>query len=155
MQNDNIKEKIFEYIASEAESLGYQIVDVQFRSNRPVSVEIIIDKEGGITVGECIQLSKKVGAWIDENDMFPEGHAIDVCSPGIDRILKSDNEFKWAQGKNLEVYVREPVNGKTNFTGVLSVFENENGLMELTQENGDLVAIQKENITKARLKVVL
>ncbi|MFH1305972.1 MAG: hypothetical protein ABIH74_06200, partial [Candidatus Omnitrophota bacterium] len=79
---------------------------------------------------------------------------VEVSSPGLDRTLKSAGDFSWAVGKQVEVIVREPVDGKSAVLGRLLSGNNEEGIT-IEVPRGDAVKIDGKNIVKAKLKPVI
>jgi len=147
-----IPEILNKHIQEEAQKLGYIIVDVTASGGRSTAVEITLDKEGGITLDECGNFNRKIISWIEGNDDLPQRYTLDVCSPGIDRVLKSDNDYSWAKGKDIEVRVWEPVQEKKEFIGKLVEFSLD-GKISIETEDGENIIIEKDNVTKARLHV--
>lgn len=147
-----IPKELDDYIRDEAETSGYQLVDVTTRGGRSFSMEVVVDKEGGIMLDECAELNRKLTAWIDEKDLFPEGYTIDVSSPGLDRVLKSDSEFLWALGKKVIVNTYEPVDERKKIVGRL-VESNTGGALTVEEEGGNKVSIARDNVAKAQLEV--
>ena len=76
-----------------------------------------------------------------------------MCSPGLDRHLKSDNEFLWAVGKEIEIRTHQPIDDKNNFVGELLGIDGK-GSITIREEGAD-ISIQRDNIAKAHLKVTL
>ena len=149
-----IPEILDKYIREKAQNLGYTIVDVVASGGRSTAIEITLDKEGGITLDECGSFNRSVISWIEENDDLSQKYTLDVCSPGIDRVLKSDNDFLWAKGKDIEVRTCEPVQDKKEFIGKLVEFSLE-GKIFIETEDGNNITIEKDNVTKARLHVTI
>ena len=98
-----IPEELGKFIQDEAGKEGFQLVDIVSRGGNTAFFEIILDKEGGISLDECSKFNSKVSTWIEEQDMFSGNFTLDVCSPGLDRLLKSDGDFEWAKGKKVKV----------------------------------------------------
>jgi len=145
-------EKLHQYIRDEAERSGYQVVDISTRGGKGFFLEIVLDKEGGITLDECGSFNRRISAWIDGEKLFGGGYTLDVCSPGLDRILRSASDFIWAFGKEVEVTTHEPVEGRSAIVGRLLEGNLDEGLT-LERELGDEVRIESGNIARARMHV--
>ena len=148
-----LPDNLIEYIEKKAEEEGYQVVDVSTRSGRGLVIEVVMDKEGGITLEECAKFNKDMGFWIDNEGLFGGRYMIDVCSPGLDRVLKSDTEFIWAVGKEVHVRTCEPIDEEKTFEGKLLPF-SDSSCITLSKDGKD-VTIERKNIARARLKVTL
>lgn len=59
-----------------------------------------IDKENGITVDDCEEVSRALSDLLDEEDFISENYILEVSSPGLDRPLKKEKGFceKYRQG---------------------------------------------------------
>jgi ribosome maturation factor RimP len=148
----NVPEKLEEHIRKETEKSGYQLLDINTRGGKTFFMEIIIDREGGITLDECGDFNRKISSWIDGEKLFEGGYTLDVCSPGLDRELKNENDFIWAKNKEIKVTTHEAVRGESAITGKLVEAEGEREIV-VEKEDGKKLHINKKNIAKARLWV--
>ena len=148
--------ELVEFILQEAEKQGYEVVDIATKGGGTFHVEVVLDKGGKITIGECGGFNRKVTAWIDEQQVFLKGYVIDVSSPGLDREIKSEREFAWARGKKVSVTRQEPGAGRRNenIAGRL-VSGGYDGDLVLEDEKGETVTIGKGSIKKVKLYVTL
>ena len=95
-------------IRQEAERIaadhGDEVVDLAIKGARaPKLLQVLVDRQGGITVDECAAVSRELSAWIDQR--FPESQAyrLEVSSPGLDRILRTGRDFERNLGRTLTV----------------------------------------------------
>jgi ribosome maturation factor RimP len=110
-------------------------------------IEIIADKPGGgITIGECALINKSVVRGIEEKQWFGGDFVIEVSSPGLDRALKTRNDFHRAIGREIRVHLLEPVEGKVEYKGKIS--EVNEGQV-LINYNGQIITIPLKHISKA------
>jgi ribosome maturation factor RimP len=142
-------EELVKFIREEAERSNYELVDISAKGGRESFLEVVIDKEGGVTLDECSSFNRKIMSWIDEQNVFDRGYTLDVCSPGLDRELKSDNDFSWAIGKQVEVKVHEPLDKKNLIVGKLLKGNTEEGVT--IEADGNTFCVKKDNIVKVRL----
>ena len=151
MEKDRIPEELTQFIREEAEKANYELVDIIARGGRGLFLEIVIDKEGGITLDECGNFNKRIISWMDGQNKYNRGYTLDVCSPGLDRELKSDKDFSWAVGRQVEVKTHEPLDKKTSVIGKLLKGNAEEGVTIEAEDN--TVCIGRDNIAKVRLWV--
>lgn len=80
-----------------------------------------LDKEGGITLDDCEQLSHRIGAALDmEEGLLTGSYVLEVSSPGVDRVLKKERDFARFAGRRARVRLREAdAGGRRNFSGLL------------------------------------
>ncbi len=149
MFKGRIPEKLEEFIREEAKKRGYQLVDLSTRGGRTFFMEVVLDKEGGITLDECSEFNRHVASWIDEEGIFEYEYTLDVCSPGLDRELKSEGDYSWAVGKDIEVRTHEPVNEANLTVGKLLEVKGREGIL-MERPDGQTVFVEKKNIAKAK-----
>ena len=73
--------------------LSAELVELNVRhQNKTVVIDIVVDRSGGITVGECAFINKKVNRQIEQKQWFGENYIVEVESPGLDRNLKTTKD---------------------------------------------------------------
>ena len=84
----------------------------------------------------------------DSDDSFNETYTLEVSSPGLDRILFEDNQFRMHIGQRLNIRLEVPLNGRRRVEGLL--VEVENGELVLAV-NDDEYLIPLERVRRARI----
>jgi len=140
-----------DFIANEAEKLGYYLVDVATKGGKRLSIEIEIDKKDGISLDECGRFNRVISHWIEEKKIFPQGYTFDVSSPGLDKRLETDGHFLWATGKPVHIVTHEPVNGRHEIQGILSGYDVNSGVLTLELDGGRTIGLEKKKIARAKL----
>ena len=114
-------------------------------------LRLFIDKEGGITVNDCQEISEILSQKLDELDPIEHSYIFEVSSPGIERPLKKDIDFKRNHNKKVEVKFYKPFQDKKIIEGKLVGFDDENIKIEYKEEileiNKSLIAIIKPVIS--------
>src|SRR5262245_15369984 len=89
-----------------------ELVDLRYvhESGRWV-LRFFLDKTGGVTLGDCEHLSNRIGAILDLTDLLPRSYVLEVSSPGIDRLLKRERDFKRFSGYRVQVWLSTPEAG--------------------------------------------
>jgi ribosome maturation factor RimP len=96
--------EIREESARMAERRGWELVDAALKGTRPPrTLQVFLDRTGGITVEECAEFSRDLSAWIDSRFPDAESCRIEVSSPGLDRPLRTRRDFERNLGRNLAV----------------------------------------------------
>lgn len=126
---------------------GFELVDIKLAShNGKPLIQVFVDREqGGVNLDDCERLSEKVGACLDTNNFYENGYFLEVSSPGMDRVVKKEKDFRRFAGRHLKVRLKRPVNGSRVFYGDIAGFENGQVLL-----SGDL-KFSLEDIDEARL----
>lgn len=145
-----ISEKIEEFILPIIDGLDKQIeiVNVEFaKKYNGDNLTVFIDKPGGVTIEDCELVHNAIDEPLDTLDPT-EGkpYTLNVSSPGIDRPIVTDKDFKRNIGSELEVNLYEPINKKKTFVGVLVAFNAESIILEI---NGENLEIERKKISKA------
>jgi ribosome maturation factor RimP len=101
---------------------GLDLVEMDcFRAARSLVVRLSVDKpEGGITVGECSQVNRRIADLIEEKNLIQDSCIVEVNSPGLDRPLKTRQDFRRCPGRKVKFFLIEPINGKIEMDGVIS-----------------------------------
>jgi len=100
-----------------------ELIDLEVKGDKKQTVfRVSADPERGITLGECETVSRELMDRIDMDDRFPRNYRLDVSSPGLDRPLKTDLDFRKNTGQDVVAYVREE-SVKKQVTGQLIRFD--------------------------------
>jgi ribosome maturation factor RimP len=131
------------------DEMGFELVDVEYLSSYGKWVlRLYIDKETGVTIDDCVSVSREIGDLIDVKEMVTHEYTLEVSSPGIDRPLRKEKDFVGAVGKKVKVRMIKPMNGRRSFTGYLKDFENGTLYVEMEEEP---VALPWAEVDKANL----
>ena len=113
------KQALIEELSEDmAQQMGLVLVAVEVL---PGLIRVFADADGGITLGECEKLSRAIGRALDEHDISDEPYVLEVSSPGLERVLKTQRELQWATGKRVKLLLRD---GKTLFGTLESADES-------------------------------
>ena len=82
-------------------------------------VRLFVDKEGGIGLDELQSVSEEVSAILDAEDPIPTAYTLEVSSPGLDRPLRGEADYRRFAGKLARLSSYEPVDGRRHWTGRL------------------------------------
>jgi len=136
------------------ESRGFELVDVEVKTARNGSlVRLFVDKPGGIGLEDLQAVSEEVSAILDAEDPVASSYVLEVSSPGLDRPLRNEADFRRFLGRLARLSSYEPVDGRRHWTGRLAAVED--GLLNvcLEKEGGIVARIPLEKIASARLEV--
>lgn len=128
---------------------GLDLVDLVYRhEGRDLILRILVDKpEGGITIGECANLNERISNLLDEKDILQTRYIIEVSSPGLDRALKTKNDFLRCINRRVRFFLNELIDGKIELEGLISKVENDSVYIEVRNE---LIEIPLTKINKAK-----
>ncbi len=152
LQEKLIAEKVKEMVEPIVKNMGYRLFDVEFKSERGWVLRVILDKEGGITLGDCEEVSKRISALLDVEDIIPVSYVLEVSSPGLTRELTKPSHFEFFQGRLIRVVLREPVEGKRDMKGYIERVKE--GILQLREkETGREYHIPLSFIARANLEI--
>jgi ribosome maturation factor RimP len=133
------------------EAHGVTLVDLDVRtSGRRAAVRVFVDKPGGVTVDDCARLSEELGDLVDVSGLIPGSYDLEVSSPGLDRELRKDRELRWAVGRLLRVWTREPIEGRRELVGRLQAVSDASLLLA---EDGGIREVPRSLLAKVRLEI--
>lgn len=148
----SIEERVETLITPKAESLGYNIYDVQYaKEGKDYFLRIFIDKKEGIDLNDCEKVSNEINSILDEADYIKEQYFLEVSSPGIERILRKEKHLKEALGKEIEINLFKQIKSKKQFTGILEEFNEEEIILKQSEQN-ETIQIDRKNISLMKLK---
>ncbi len=128
-----------------------EMVDIEFRFERGRWIlRVFIDKEGGVTVDDCTNVSRELGDLIEAEDIIDYPYALEISSPGLNRPLKKESDFIRSIGKMVKLRMSRPINRRKNFTGRLANVRE--GMISLLVDDSNLVELPLKEIDKARVK---
>ena len=136
-------EKIVEELL---ENTALELVAVDYVKERDWYLRVFIDKEGGVDLDDCQDLSRKLEELLDAQDIIKTSYILEVSSPGLDRELKKPRDFQRGMGKDIDVSLFAPLDGKKVVTGPLSAYDGE------TINVGDM-AIPMDKVAKVNLHI--
>lgn len=115
-----MQDRLSDLIKATTEGLGFQLWGYEYRPHSESALlRIFIEKESGITIEDCSKVSRQVGAALDVEDLIPVAYILEVSSPGIDRVLFSQDQYQQYIGQAAKIRTRTPVNERRNFRGHL------------------------------------
>lgn len=105
-------------VVTELDLLGIECVKLEILgSQQNPTIRLYIDKDGGVSVGDCAQASRALGALLDRIDPFPGRFLLEVSSPGISRPLTREEHFVRFIGAQVRLQCENPELGKKAYTG--------------------------------------
>ncbi|MGC7589332.1 ribosome maturation factor RimP [Bisgaard Taxon 46] len=144
-----LEQKLQDLLQGSVEDLGCELWGIECqRSGRFLTVRLYIDKEGGVTVEDCADVSRQVSAILDVEDPIADKYNLEVSSPGLDRALFTLEQYQRYIGQDIAVHLRIPVLDRRKWQGKLEKIENDMLTLIVDGQEQVLVFgnIQKANI---------
>lgn len=153
MARKDIEEAVEALLTPVLAESGLELTDVEYVRERNWFLRIYIDKDGGVDLNDCQEVSEKVGVLLDEADLISDNYMLEVSSPGLDRVLKKDKDFIRYTGEEVDVKLfasTEMTEGKKEFTAVLDGLTDE-GDLKLRLANEKSMVVERNKIAQVRL----
>ncbi len=142
-----ISDQVFQLVQPIAQSFGLEVVEVLYEKKFDgMNLTVVIDKDGGVTIDDCEKLHRAIDAPLDELDPIDTAYILNVSSPGIDRPLKSERDYKRNLGKKISVKLYKPLNGKKSFDGILTEYDDETFTLQTADKT--LIKFNKKDTAK-------
>ena len=156
-QKNKIVEEAARIVAPVLEEQAMELVDVELRTEgRDLVLTIFLDKEGGITLDDCVAVSQEVGTLFDVENLIDRAYRLEVSSPGLERPLKKAKDFDRFAGQPVKIKTRllcDPDNSghpRKTFRGVLLGMDGEMVRVRLREKDVEasfaLAEIDKANL---------
>ncbi len=129
----------------------YEIYDVEYvKEGSEWFLRIYIDKEDGVDLDDCENVTDLINDPLDELDPIKEPYYLEVSSPGVERKLKNNAHFRRVVGEKIYVRFFGPLNGRKEAIGILHEVKEKSIVITV---DGDRLEIPFEKIAKANLSV--
>lgn len=144
------EEKLARLIAPALETLGLSLWGLLAASggHRQV-VRVYVEKENGVSIEDCAQASRHIGALLDAEDALPGAYTLEVSSPGLDRRFFAPGQMPAYLGRTIEVELAALVSGRRRFCGALAAADAD--AFTLTEQGGKDARIEWRDVKSARL----
>jgi ribosome maturation factor RimP len=153
VDSQQIVEKIAGLVGPIVRDEFLELLEVEFypASGRWL-LRIYIDKEGGVTIGDCERVSREIERTLDVEDIIDHPYTLEVSSPGLTRALKKKSDFQRYKGKRCRIITSSPLDSHNEFKGEIGEVTEES--VEI-RTNMDIHTIPFHAIKKAHLEFEL
>ena len=152
MTETGIEERTEKIVSPVLESLGMELVDVEFRREQPGWVlRLYIDKEGGITLDDCSRVGRELGTILDVESYIDRSYNLEVSSPGLTRPLKKLKDFEKFIDHPVKIKLYSAINGKKSFLATIKVVDGDEINLDI---DGEEKKMKINDIAKANLEFI-
>lgn len=121
-----LEQNLKEMLTPAIEDLGCELWGIECqRAGRFMTVRLFIDKEGGVGIEDCADVSRQVSAILDVEDPIADKYNLEVSSPGLDRPLFTLAQFERFVGQDVSIHLRIPVADRRKWQGKLEKVDND------------------------------
>lgn len=152
-----IKQTTKELIQPILERYELELFEIEYvKEGQDWFLRVFIDKDDGVTLEECEVVSTELSDRLDEVDVIDGAYFLEVSSPGVERPLRSKEDFEKSVGKHVYVTLYVHIDGEKEFQGLLKSFIEDVAVIEYqVLARKKIVEIPYDKIAKARLAVAL
>ena len=144
----NIVSRVTPLCEKVASELGYFIWDVDYvKEGTEWFFRIEIDKEGGVDIEDCEKYSRTIDPLLDEEDYIEGTYRLEISSPGIERIIKTDFHLSKCIGEVVEIKLFAAIEGCKVARGTLHSYDSESVVLKDETE----IVIPRKNIAKMNI----
>lgn len=160
MLKQKIKDRIEQIVLPVLDDLNFELVDLELRGHeKNLVLTIFIDKEGGVNLDDCAEVSHEVGTLLDVDDVVQNSYRLEVSSPGLERSLKKTADFIRFSGKLVKIRTRckcDPDQSgqmRKTFRGKLLGLEKNQVRIKIESPKKNIVFFTLDDIEKANLEL--
>ncbi len=151
VNSKEVSEKVKELVEPVIRNLGFRLFDVEFKPERGWVLRVIIDREGGVTIRDCEEVSRKISAILDVEDLIPFSYTLEISSPGLTRTLEKPEHYAFFRGRLVRIVLREPVGERREITGYIE--DVREGIITVRErERGEVLHIPFSAVARGRLE---
>ncbi|MDK2956742.1 MAG: ribosome maturation factor RimP [Desulfovibrionales bacterium] len=140
---------ILDVLRPAVEALGLSVWGLEIENpGRRKVLRLYVEKPGGVSVGECAKASRHAGLALEVEDAVPGSYILEVSSPGFERRFFHLEQMQPYVGRDVRVQLEEPLEGRKNFKGELSVVADDRFTLLVDEE---AVELHWRDVKRARL----
>jgi ribosome maturation factor RimP len=149
----DVKEKIRQLAEPVVMFEGMELIHVEcMKMHTRWIIRLFLDKEGGITLDDCSNISDQLGDIFDIRELINGSYTLEVSSPGFDRPISRDEDFLKYRNSKVDIKTGVKIEGSKNFHGILVDFiEEGDRKFVLVEVAGKVYRIPRQDIVKANL----
>lgn len=148
--------KVAAVIEPVLDSRGFRLVRVTVTGREGKTVQVMAERpDGTMTIDDCEAISRELSPVLDVHDPVAGSYRLEVSSPGIDRPLVRPSDFEDWSGYEAKIELRETIDGRKRFRGVLEGFEDGEIRIELDLDQVGRTVVGLPVALVAEAKLVL
>lgn len=114
---------------------NFELWDVEYvKEGQDYFLRIFIDKPGGITIDDCVDISRAMNEILDREDYISDPYTFEVSSPGLGRQIKNDRQMEKSIGEDVEIRTYKAIDKQKQFEGVLVKFDKDTVTIRIDEE---------------------
>ena len=146
-----VADLVTEFVLPIAHNENLTLVDVEFlKEGSDWILRVFLEnKAGELTIEECEKVSRALSVILDEEDPIDKSYILEVSSPGLERPLKTKEDFERFQGELIAVKTIKKIDGQKEFIGILKDYQD--GKIKIDLRNGNEIDLDDDLIARVNL----
>ncbi len=134
-----LMDRIKKIVEDAVSSLGYNLWGIEYLgSERRSILRVYIDSPKGVSISDCVEVSKHLDVILDVEDPIPGSYTLEVSSPGVDRRFFYPEQLEEYIGKNFSINLKELKENRKKWKGKLKSIAPHKKEIVLETEEGDI-----------------
>ena len=147
-----VTEIVAELAAPVAAEFGCELWDTEYvRVAGQWFLRLYLDKDGGVDILDCENVSRRVSDLLDEADPIEGSYIFEVSSAGAERQLKRPSDFEKFLGSPVLLKTYQNRDGRKEFPGVLKEYDGGAVVLEMGKQE---LRFEKNEVAMVRLRIV-
>ena len=152
MDWNELKEDLRRRIQALLQDESFDLWDLELASQAGATVvRVFVDRPSGVTLHDCAYWNKKIGRYLEAEDVIRTRYVLEVGSPGLDRTLTRPEHYARFLGASVEMKLHDPREGRRTFHGEIRAAGPES--VTIADPEAGTVSLPYGAIRKARLVV--
>ena len=146
-----IEQKTEELVTPIIDENHFELVDVEYvKEGANWYLRIYTDKDGGISIDDCVLISRALEAKLDADDFIKDAYILEVSSPGLGRPLKKEKDYQRSIGQSVDIKLYKAIDKQKEFTGILKEYSKERIILSI---GGTDQEFETKSVASARLSL--
>ena len=146
-----IEQKTEELVTPIIDENHFELVDVEYvKEGSNWYLRIYADKDGGISIDDCVLISRALEAKLDADDFIKDAYILEVSSPGLGRPLKKEKDYQRSIGQSVDIKLYKAIDKQKEFTGILKEYSKERIILSI---GGTDQEFETKSVASARLSL--
>lgn len=143
---------ITEQLRSLVESEGLGLVATEIVGSGPKAIlRLVVDGADGVTLVQCASISHQASAILDVEDPLAHGYTLEVSSPGMERKLYSEEDYRRFSGQRVNIRMAPSFRAHRMVDGLLEGLDE--GIVSVTTDAGDQIELPFDEVFEAHLEI--
>lgn len=132
------RQALIELLEPPLGALGFELADLEAHAGRPGVLRVFIDREPGVTLEDCELVGRQLSALLDVEDPLPGSYVLEVSSPGLDRKLRTSEQFSRFVGRVVRIELKRARDGRRRLKGKLLAVDGQRLRVEVDGQEWDV-----------------